>query len=462
MKVLLTHGYFIHEDIAESAIMKPYPPLGILYLSAGLNKAGIPNTIFDSTFSDRESLERFIDETKPDIIGIYSTLMTRWNILGIIAFVKMSFYRREITIIIGGPDARYHANDYLDFGADIIVPGEGDEVLPEIIDVFSSRWMKKLADVRGIYVRGTWGGDMKNRFVFTGERKPMDIRDVPIPDYSEIDVPSYLEHWKSKHGYFSMTINSMRGCPYSCNWCCKSVFGNTYRRRDAVAVVDEMELLINKFHPDQVWFTDDVFTISKEWLKEFNSEIQKRNVVLPYECVTRSDCLDDEVAELLKISGCSKVWIGAESGSQHVIDLMNRRIDLVWTSRMINSIKSHGMLVGTFIMLGYHGEKKKDILKTARFLKRTLPDEFTVGTAYPIKGTKYFETVEPFFYHRYNWESGSERQIKFKKPFNDRFYRFASRYLINIIALKKAGPGERRRSFFFKAMVSKMYILLFR
>jgi len=456
MKILLTHGYFIHKDPVESGIMKPYPPVGILYISAWLKKSGISREVFDTTFSDIEKLKCFLEINKPAIIGIYSTLMTRLNILEILAFVRRSGVLKDTKIIIGGPDGRHYAQNYLSEGADIVVPGEGEETLVEIIGALSSGNMERLHKISGIVFR-----DIDGSNVSTGERKPMDLKTVPFPSYENIDVPEYLQQWKSVHGYSSMTINSMRGCPFSCNWCSKSVFGNSYRRRNPFDVVEEMIRLKDEFRPDQVWFTDDVFTISKEWLREFSQEIQKRNVLLPYECITRSDCLDEEILGMLKRSGCRKVWIGAESGSQTVIDLMNRKIDLVRTAEMMIRLKSLGISVGTFIMLGYHGERKKDILKTAGFLKETLPDDLTVGVAYPIKGTKYYEIVEPFFDHPYDWKSGSERLIRFKKPYRERFYRFSIRYLFNILAFKKAKTGFQKWIFFFKAAISRTYIVLF-
>jgi len=456
MKILLTHGYFINENPVELRIMKPYPPLGLLFLSAWLKSFDIPNEVFDTTFADRNKLYSHLENSKPEIIGLYSTLMTKRNIRKIMTFIKDSHVLRNTKIIIGGPDARHNAEHYLNLGADVVVPGEGEETLKESIDVITSGDLRSLRVVKGISFLDN------NRQVFdTGERKPLDLKHIPLPLYDSIDVPGYLQRWKSIHGYSSMTINSMRGCPFFCYWCSKSVFGNSYRRRDPMSVVDEMINLKNTYQPDQVWFTDDVFTISKEWLRQFSNEIQKRKLLLPYECITRSDCLDDEILEMLKKSGCRKVWIGAESGSQKVIDLMNRRIDLGRTTEMMQRLKSSGISTGTFIMLGYQGEGWKDIFKTAAFLKKSLPDDLTVGVAYPIKGTKYFEFVEPFFDKPYDWKSGNEKQIRFKRPFNERFYRFSSRYLFNLVAFKKANQGIEKWISFFKAMISKIYIFSF-
>lgn len=457
MKVILTHGYSIHDDPVESGIMKPYPPLGLLYLSGWLKRKRIPHEVFDTTFAGTGKLKDRILEAKPGLIGIYTTLMTRLTVLGIIDFIRGNGATLQTKIIIGGPDARHHAENYLEYGADIIVPGEGEQTLTEITEVVSSGNPDKLTEIKGILFR-----DKDGNVVSTGERKPMDLKELAFPCYDQFDTGSYLRAWKESHGYFSMAINSMRGCPYSCNWCSKSVFGNSYRRRNPEIVVEEMMQLEADFHPDQIWFTDDVFTISKEWMREFRREKKTRKVGLPYECITRSDCLDEEILGLLKESGCRKVWIGAESGSQGVIDLMNRRIDVEKTADLMVRLKSLGISVGTFIMLGYQGETKKDIYKTGKFLKKTLPDDFTIGLAYPIKGTKYFEIAEPLFYQPYDWKAGSERKIRFKKPYSDRFYRFSTRYLFNLVSYKKAKPGTGKWIFLLKAVISKSYMLFFR
>lgn len=456
MKVLLTHGYFIKDDPNEMRIMKPYPPLGLLFISAWLKKCGMEHDLYDTTFKDIHTLKSYIEINQPGIIGMYTTLMTKSRILDIINFLRQSQALKHAKIIIGGPDVRYNAENYLKEGADIVVPGEGEEPFAELVTAFSSvdGGRQNLHKIKGINFI-----DNDGLLVQTDVRPPLDLREAPIPNYDYIDVNAYLRQWKIVHGFSSMTINSMRGCPYSCNWCSKSVYGNSCRRRPSEEIVKELMMLKNTFHPDQVWFTDDVFTLNKDWLREFNNELLKNDALIPYECITRSDCLDEEVIGLLKYSGCRKVWIGAESGSQKVIDLMNRKVDLGYTARMIEKLKSMSISVGTFIMLGYPGERRNDILMTARFLENTLPDDLTIGIAYPIKGTRFFQHVEHTFDPPYEWKAGNEKKIRFKRPYSDRFYRFSIRYLKNIVEYKKKARGMQKWIFFIKAFISRAYII---
>jgi len=456
MKVILTHGYFLHEDAVESEVMKPYPPLGLLFLSAWLKKNEIPNTVIDTTFLKIEELKDIFEQKQPEIIGIYSNLMTRANAIQLIGFIRKHNVLHNTRIIIGGPDARCHAENYLSEGADFIIPGEGEVTITELIRALKNGDTDSIPMIPGLFI---WNNNCKMEF--TGERKLMNLNGIPAPAYDEINVETYRRHWLERHGYSSMNVSTMRGCPYSCNWCSKSVFGNVVRRRDAESVVEEMSQLKQLYNPDQLWFTDDVFTISNKWLLDFTHEIDKRDLDLPYECISRSDCMDYQTLELLKQSGCRKIWIGAESGSQDIIERMNRKINIAHTEKLMVKIKSFGISVGIFIMLGYHGEKKKDIVKTAQFLKKVLPDDLTIGLSYPINGTSYFQTIEPFFKQPYDWKSGSERTIRFKRSYSERFYRFATRYLHNIVAFEKERTGTRKWIKLIKAMISRGYILFF-
>jgi anaerobic magnesium-protoporphyrin IX monomethyl ester cyclase len=457
MKIILTHAYFLKDDPVEKKVMKPYFPLGLLYLSARLKKEGFPNEVYDPTFRNIDDMKKHLDTQKPEIIAIYSTLMTKLNVLKILAHIRHFKDQKSVKVIIGGPDTRYNAENYLQFGADIIIPGEGEETLSETVRVFNEDNIKGLPKIKGIIFRNKDGKIIKNT-----DRPFIPPDEWLFPSRESIDQSEYLTSWKEAHGYSSMTINTMRGCPHACNWCSKSVFGNTYRRRSPALVVKEMMLIRNSYHPDQLWFTDDVFTISRQWLRQFNDELIKNHILMPYECISRSESFDDEVLDILKASGCKKLWIGAESGSQKVIDLMNRKIDVEQTIAAINLAKAKGIETGTFLMLGYPGEMKSDIFGTAGYLKRACPDEFTIAMAYPIKGTKFYEDIESTFFEPFEWQKQTERQIRFKKDYSDRFYRFAVRYLMNTANALSAKSGVEKIIFTFKAFVSKIYLLLFK
>lgn len=456
MKIILTHAYFLKDDTVELKVMKPYFPLGLLYLSAWLKKEGFPHEVYDPTFRNLDEMKQHLEQQKPEIIGIYSTLMTRLNVLKIIAHLRQKKDQRSIRIIIGGPDVRYNTENYLHCGADVVIPGEGEQTLAETVKIFVEQNTKGLQEINGIVFKNNEG-----KFIINGDRTFLHPDEWLFPSRESIELSGYLKSWKETHGYTSLTINTMRGCPYACYWCSKSVFGNTYRRRSPALVVEEMLIIKSMYNPDQLWFTDDVFTISRQWLRQFNEELVKNRVLIPYECISRSDCLDDEILELLKISGCKKLWIGTESGSQKVIDLMNRKIDVEQTISVIKQAKNKGISTGIFIMTGYPGEKKRDIFITAGYLKRACPEEVTVALAYPIKGTRFYDDIEITITEPFEWQKQTERQIRFKKKYSDRFYHFALRYLMNTANAMNAKSGRKKIMFTLKSFVSKIYLLLF-
>lgn len=427
MKVLLTHAYFLYEDKKELKIMKPYPPLGLLYISAYLENNGIENEIFDSTFSSKDELYSFIEDNKPAYLGVYVNLMTKINVLKLIAFVKENSNLQMTKIILGGPDVRYNSKNLLNAGADFIVIGEGENTTLELIKALEGNKHDELKKLKGIEYKTA-----DNEIIKTGEREKIkELDKLPLPNRDKIKIKNYFDVWKKHHGNNSITISTMRGCPYTCKWCSRAVYGLSYRRFSPSKTVDEIKHLIKKYNPDAFWFVDDVFTVSHKWLKEFTELINKNNIKIKYECITRADRLNEEVISLLKNSGCFRVWIGAESGSQKVIDLMDRRVDVNYVRDMIKLTQQNGIEAGTFIMLGYPGETEDDINQTITHLKNCNPDHFTITIAYPIRGTELFNDVEDRQVQSYNWSETTDREIDFKRTYSRRYYNYAVSRVVN-------------------------------
>ena len=361
MSLLFTHAYYLSDDLKEQRIMKPYPPLGLLYVSAYLKSKNIANEVFDSTFSSQEKQLNFIFEKQPTIIFIYTNLMTKVEVVKLLKLLKTKKFNFP-KIVLGGPDVTYNIENYLQAGADFLVIGEGEETTFELYQTFINE--KDYHKVDGIaFLENGKKIQTKSRIKF----KELDA--LPLPNRDAIDMQRYLDTWKNNHGKSSMTISTQRGCPYTCKWCSTAVYGQSYRRRPAHLVAQEMKMLIEKYNPDAIWFVDDVFTISHKWLIEFHTEVKKQNAIIPFECITRAERLNDEILQLLKEIGCFRIWIGAESGSQKIIDLMDRRVDVDFVKEMIQKTNALGIETGTFIMLGYPGETKKEIYETIQYLK---------------------------------------------------------------------------------------------
>jgi radical SAM superfamily enzyme YgiQ (UPF0313 family) len=431
MKILLTHGYFLNDDPKEKIIMKPYAPLGILYVSAYLERKGFSNEVFDTTFSSIQEIQKYLLEFNPEVVAIYVNLMTKLNVLEIIKFIKLNLHQTKI--ILGGPEIRYNANDFLNFGADYLVIGEGEETSLELIIALNDKRYDEIKNISGLGLK-----NQNNEIVFTAEREKLkEIDSLPFPGRDKINLQLYLNAWKERHGENAISISTMRGCPYTCKWCSRAVYGLSYRRRTPQNVCDELELIQKEYNPDTLWFVDDVFTISHKWLNEFNDTLKQRNLKIKFECITRADRMNEEVIKLLKDTGCFRVWIGAESGSQKVIDLMDRRVDVNQVRKMIKLAQNYKIQAGTFIMLGYPGETEEDIEETIKHLKESNPEYFTITVAYPIKGTELFAEVEAVQTNNFNWDSNSDRDRDFKRTYNRKYYDFAVRRVTNEVNYNK-------------------------
>ena len=429
MSILFTHAYYLSDDPKEQKIMKPYPPLGLLYVSSFLWSKNIANDVFDSTFYSKEEQLTFILEKKPKVICIYTNLMTKIEVVKLIKILKTATYDFP-KIILGGPDVTYNIENYLKTGADFLVIGEGEETTFELYNAIIST--TNFHEINGIAFL-----ENGNVIQTPARTKFRELDDLPLPNRDAIPNEKYLETWKKNHGESSMTISTQRGCPYTCKWCSTAVYGQRYRRRPAHLVAQEMKILKDQYNPDAIWFVDDVFTISHKWLTAFHEEVVKQKAQIRFECITRAERLNDEILRLLKEAGCFRIWIGAESGSQKIIDLMDRRVDVNHVKKVIQDTNAMGMETGTFIMLGYPGETEDDITETIHYLKEANPTHYTITVAYPIKGTSLYNEIEDKIIEQTNWETSTDRQIEFKRTYSRKYYNYAVKKVVNEVEFSR-------------------------
>jgi radical SAM superfamily enzyme YgiQ (UPF0313 family) len=463
MDVLLTHCYFLEDDVKEQKIMRPYPPLGILYISGYLEDQGIENEVYDTTFSSKTAFRTYLRTHRPKVVGIYVNLMTKLNVLETIRFIKGNL--TDAVIVLGGPEVRYSAENFLRYGADYIVIGEGEETMTELVRslVLVPAEMEIGATVTAVDATKEIAGIAflaNDKFVQNPERQKIrDLSELSIPNRKKINLHQYLDVWKKHHGKNALSVSTMRGCPYTCKWCSRAVYGLSYRRRNPDQVVEELLQIKKEYNPDSLWFVDDVFTISHKWLTSFRDELKKHDLFIPYECITRADRLNEEVILILKETGCFRIWIGAESGSQKVIDLMDRRVDVKQVRDMIRLTRKHGIEAGTFIMLGYPGETEADIEETIHHLKESNPDHFTITVAYPIKGTELYQEIEAIQTTNLDWSTSTDRQVDFKRTYSRKYYDYAVKRVISEVNYFKARSGTsaiRAAKLKAKSLVAKL------
>ena len=425
MDVLLTHGYFLHEDPVELEVMRPYPPLGILYISSHLRARGFTPGIFDSTFRSRREFEDLVAQERPPVVGIYCNMMTRNSALRMIPYCRAA----GAVVVVGGPDPASYATEYLAAGADVVVVGEGEETLEELLPHLSANGPKGMHHIAGIIYRE------EDEEVRTAPRAYLaDLDAQPFPDRKAIDIRAYMDIWREHHGMGPVSLITARGCPYTCTWCSHAVFGYSHRRRSVENVVDEVEQILAEYEPDMLWYADDVFTIHRRWFFAYAQELKRRGIHIPFETISREDRLDEEVVRTLAEMGCHRLWVGSESGSQRVLDAMKRRTDAERVREMVHLLQKHGIEAGMFIMLGYDGEEMADLEDTVRHLKLAGPDRLLTTLAYPIKGTPYYDEVEDRVIRLKPWEQGSDRDHTVAGRHSRRFYRHATRWMVNEVA----------------------------
>lgn len=436
--IVLTHGYFLEEDAHERKHMKPYPPLGLLYLSAFLKRAGFAPIVVDTTFADRAALWACLEARMAPVLGIYTNLLTRAAVLEIVARARQAGW----TIVLGGPEAANHVDAYLAHGADVVVIGEGELTLAALLPAIAAGGAHRLHAVAGIAFR-----DEVGTVVRTPARPSMRNLDaLPWPDREAVDLHLYLDCWHTHHGLASLNLITARGCPYTCRWCSHAVFGFGHARRSPDAVADEVAWIHARYGPDRLWYADDVFSINHRWLGSFAATMRARGLAIPFECITRADRVDAEIAEILQRLGCERVWLGSESGSQRVLDAMSRGVTVDQVRASTRLLQAAGIQVGMFLMWGYEVEGHDDVAATIAHVKRTLPDVFLTTVAYPIAGTPYHADVGDRLVAPADWASATDRDHRVRGRRSRRYYGFATdrlRHEVALHRLRQAGlsPG---------------------
>jgi len=434
MDLLLTHGFFLSEDPKELQIMKPYAPLGILYLAAHLRGRNLDVEVFDTTFSSWPELQKLLSTTRPSVLGVYANLMTRGSVIRTLRFAKEAGWKT----VVGGPEPGAYLEEYLAAGADVVVIGEGEVTLEELLPILRQGSNDHLHRISGIAFRGEDG-----RVQRTPPRAQIpDIDAQPWPSRESVSIKHYLATWRQHHGAGSVSLITARGCPYECQWCSHDVYGKTHRRRKAASVVDELEWILDRYHPDMLWFADDVFTIHHGWLTQFAAEMKCRGLRIPFECISRADRLNERVADLLAELDCFRIWIGSESGSQRVLDAMRRGVTVKQIRSAVEVCKSRGIQTGMFLMWGYEGEELEDIHATIEHVKTSNPDVFLTTVAYPIRGTPYFESVKDRATSSIPWAEGSDRDFQIRGRHSREFYKSADRLLRAEVELERLLRSE--------------------
>jgi anaerobic magnesium-protoporphyrin IX monomethyl ester cyclase len=341
---------------------------------------------------------------------------------------------------VSGSDASDHPSIYLDGGADVVISGEGELTLAEVLDTLMRRRNGSLDSIEGICWR-----DADGRLVRTRTRDIIrDLDALPYPAWDLVDVERYRDIWRSHHGFYSMNLVTTRGCPYHCNWCAKPIYGQRYGARSPHHVVDEMQWLKKTYRPDHLWIADDIFGLKPGWLSTFADLVEAKDAAIPFRCLLRADQVTPEFARDLRRARCRTAWIGAESGSQRILDAMEKgtRVDQIVAAAKY--LRAAGIEVGFFLQFGYPGETHEDIEKTLDMIRDCRPDDIGVSVSYPLPGTTFYQRVQAQLGQKQNWVDSNDLAMMYHATYVPDFYRALHGLVHAEFRARKAASDVRR------------------
>ena len=420
-QILLGQTYFLSFDPKLWESMQPYPPLGTMYAASYLRQYGYEVGLFDAMLAESEDeWGRALDEHQPRYAILYEDNFNYLSKMCLLRMRQAAFQMIEMAksrgciVILCGADATDHYETYLEQGADYVLIGEGEETLVELLGQLAIG--ADTSQIVGLATSRT--SKVKRR------QDISDLDKLPFPAWDLVDVEKYRGIWLKRHGYFSMNMVTTRGCPFHCNWCAKPIWGQRYHSRSPENVAAEMNWLQETYHPDHIWFADDILGLKPGWLPRLADALQMRKGLIPFKCLSRADLLTraGEV-EALARAGAQTVWMGAESGSQKILDAMDKGTRLEQIHEATRRLKRAGIRVGFFLQFGYPGETRADIEKTIQLVRDCKPDDIGISVSYPMPGTKFYAAVREQLGEKQNWQDSNDLAMLFQGQFSTEFYR---------------------------------------
>jgi len=437
-KVLCTNTYFYRYDKKQMDFAQPYPPLGTLYAIAVLENAG-----FETSFQDNNLVEHHseiyskIDSINPDVLVLYDdgfNYLTKMCLTNMreAAFEIIQYAKKQgITTICNSSDSTDHYQEYHKKGADFVIHGEGEMALLELCTYLQE-------DINTDNILGV--SYKKEEEVILNPKRPVkkDLDELPMAAWDKVDIKPYREIWENTHGFFSMNLATTRGCPYKCNWCAKPIYGNRYNTRSPEKVMDEIEYMIERFDVHYFWMCDDIFGLKPGWVQKFKEEKEKRSLDFKYKIQSRVDLmLKEDNLDALVESGADMIWVGAESGSQKILDAMDKGTQVEQIYEATEKLKSRGARVAFFLQFGYLNETWSDIQKTIKMVLDLVPDDIGISVSYPLPGTKFYDKVKADFGVKQNWKDSDDLALMFNNTYPPIFYKTLHRYVHNRYRIKK-------------------------
>jgi anaerobic magnesium-protoporphyrin IX monomethyl ester cyclase len=439
--ILFSHSYFLRFDPKQWATGQPYPPLATIGAAALMRESGFRVSLFDTMFvEDPNEVMYTLQAERPDFFVIYDdgfnylTKMCLTNMRDAAYQMIRLAKDRGCTVILSSSDSTDHYEEYLRQGADFVLLGEGEQTLLELVtalgdgkhrDAVSSERPADFSAIRGLAY-------LQNQLPLKTAARPVmrDLDALPLPAWDLVKMDDYRNIWMKQHGYFSLNISTTRGCPFKCNWCAKPIYGNRYHARSPLHVVKELKDLKEKYAFDHIWFCDDIFGLKPGWVSAFADLVETEGLRFRFKIQSRADLLlQQNYVEALARAGCENSWMGAESGSQKILDAMDKGTTVEQIYQSTRLLRENGIRPSFFIQFGYPGETKEDIRKTIRMINELLPDSLGISVSYPLPGTVFHERVKADLKEKANWTDSDELQLMFRNTYRPAFYKQLHRYV---------------------------------
>ncbi len=459
--ILFTHSYFYRFDAKQWKNRQPYPPYGTLYAAALMRECGFDVSLFDTNLKKSASeILPVLESARPDYLVIYDD---GFNYLTKMCLTRMREAAFELiqygkqcgcTVIVNSSDATDHYDGYLSQGADFVILGEGEITLRELIMTMDGGRrtegkgeMKNSHAIPGIAYKSPFPNP-QSPIARTPSRPVLhDLDSLPDPAWDLVDMDAYKDIWLSRHGFFSLNLATTRGCPYKCNWCAKPIYGNRYHSRSPERVAGEIEMLIGRYGVRHFWMADDIFGLKPGWVQRFRDVVREKNLQFEYKIQSRADLLlKEDTIDALVDSGLREVWVGAESGSQAILDAMDKGTTIEQIGEATRLLKKKGVDVCFFLQFGYLGETKADIGATLRMVDELRPHNIGISVSYPLPGTKFYETVKNLLGDKQNWEDSDDLAMMYPSTFSPAYYRRLHR-LVHKRFRQRQGLDEMQKIF---------------
>lgn len=391
MKVLL-----INPPIRENASPINFP-IGLGIIASVLLKSGHEVEVFDinALRLSKDQVKLNLKKYSPEIVGIGGLITTYKYMKWIIPEIKTLF--PEATIIVGGGVVTENPEILLKATVcDYAVVAEGEITIVELLDAIKNK--SDLSKITGLAFKNELG-----EIIVNPKRELIkNLDEVPMPAYHLFPMDVYLKHQSHSRvlgPQLEMNIITSRGCPFNCNYC-YHIFSKGVRCRSIDHVINEIKFFIKNYQVTSFIIIDETFTINSKRVTEFCSALKKEKIKITWSCYARVSLVEKELLKLMKDTGCYRIGFGIESGSQKILDLMNKRETVKQAERAIKMIRKSGMICGTTFMFGYPGETLETIQETISFCKKQLiPASFFFTTPYP--GTQLYSQVHEKVFLKY-------------------------------------------------------------